>query len=273
MKSQKFIYLVLLFYCVGFWQVANAQTESKSKFSQLKFEVKSPKDKYLPLEPLQFSYKIFNPTDSPVEVYWVFPDVIFSLNVRKDDKINTPQLSSLMARKGLTIIQPNQVFEGSEVLNFQLLNIFPEYGKYELFFTIYGKELDKESNGKVVSNKVEITMQEATNINAEALDFIYKTHKTPILMGVFQYWEDKRENKNQNPLEEFVEKYSRSVYGDYAIFYLGIGYKNQKKYDLATKELNKLKDKKDFGYSCEVKSYLEEIEQDLLKIKLRENEN
>lgn len=256
-----------------FCQFVQGQTESQSKFCKLKFEVSPLKDTYLPLEPIRFSYRISNPTDSPIEIWWSFPDVIFTLNVNKDNETRSPQLSNLKARKGITLIQPNEVFEGQQTLNYQLSNIFPENGKYELFFTIYGKESNKASGDKLVSSKVEITIQQPSGINAEALDFIYKTHKTPIVLGIFQNWEDKRENQIQTPLEEFVEKYGDSVYGDYAIYYLANSYKYTKRYDLAKKEFNKLKDRKNFAYEKEVIQALEEIDQDLLKSKLREKKN
>ncbi|GEM_PF-4550280 len=274
MKNKKFIVLVLAVQCFLFWQSAGAQTEPRSKFYNLKFEAKPAKDKYFPLELIQVSYKIFNPTDSPVQVNWSSSIVIFSMEVNKDGKKSVPRLTNILAPHGVSFIQPNQTIEGKGVLNFALSNIFPDYGKYELTFTIRGKESGKESGGEVVSKTVEITIQQPMGINAEALNFIYKIHKISKIMYVFgSIWEDKREDKTKDPIEEFVEKYSDSVYGDYAVFTLAGIYKSQKKYDMATKEYNKLKGKKDFAYSEYVTADLEEIEQDLIRIKLSKKEN
>lgn len=273
MRYLKIVCFVLFINTFFIQQEVSGQIESQNKFCNLKLEVEAFKKQYFPLEPIQFSYKIFNPTDSSIEISRAYVDFTFHLEVRKDNKTISPQLSNIRGRTENILIQPNQKIEGKEFLNFKLSNIFPDYGKYELVFTIYGRESDKELRGKISSNKVEIIIEKPTGLNAQALDFIYKTHPNPLIYGVFRGWDDKRENKTKTPAEEFVEKYSGSVYGNYAILALAYQYKYEKKYELAKRELNKLKNKENFAYSKEVIRELEEIEQTMLKIELKEKEN
>jgi len=269
MTKVGFIFLIIL---QSLMWIGNIQAQTElGNFSDLRLEVKPQKNNYLPFEPILFSYKISNSTSLPIKGFKVMSFRNSSTNLIIEN-IGQPriiyQLSGWHSGSRLYLIQPNEMVEGQELLEFRLSDIFPEYGNYKLTFNIIGNE-----NGEMISsNKIDITIQKPTGIDMEALAFIQKTQRSRFL-GIFQDWVDFREKEPAKLLEEFVEKYSESVYGDYAVFYLGNYYKYQKKYDLAIKEFNKLKDKKDFAYSDKVESSLSEIEQDLIKIKLREREN
>lgn len=203
---------VQLFVC----SLALAQTPSsdkcvKSDIEKLRFEVELNKARYLSFEPLVVKFKISN--RSTVAISTESPQFLLHSSV-KVVKANgeTVDLRSLSLDTGGGVhlpgpqqsLGPFQSYE-DECIPAMDPEIFAESGRYRLQFFLNGLE----------SNIVDMEVMNPEGIDQDAFEFL-KEHGRDIWFGRIL-----QEKNGSELLETFVEKYSGSGYGDYAIASLG----------------------------------------------------
>ena len=221
-------------------QVA-AQSEDVGHFinPEMSLIINLEKDTYKQWEPVILRSRIENKTDTVLTT--LIPDIVSEGSILIEsgkEKREFDELSIIrpfLARQPVTL-DPGQGLNEEFVLERDLDEFFPKPGVYMIRIL-----LSSTGGKRIVSNPVEIHIESPTGIDKEALEFIKrnKAHsRYPIL---FTWNNDVRTENGKTLLEEFVSKYSGSVYGDYAIYQLGNYYFVRREFDKAKIELNKVK--------------------------------
>lgn len=141
----------------------------------------------------------------------------------------------------------SRTFKSDEYIE-RVDELFPKAGIYEIQFFWH------KPSGITASNSIQITIQEPTGgAEKQAFDFLNK-NENPISFN----WIWKRKDGVSN-LENFVARYSESVYGEAAIRYLANVYKARGEIDKAQVEFEKLRSSKNKPFSDEAEVAISEI--------------
>ena len=151
--------------------------------------------------------------------------------------------------------QSGNGYKDDITLDTNLDEFFPQPGIYTIRLLLNGSE------GKLLrSNLVELTIIEPTGIDKEAFNFIQQNkiyNRHPIL---FVWNNDVKCKNGKTLLEEFVSKYSASIYGEIAIYQLGNYYFRNHEPEKAEVELKKLKFSKNPRIAKDAKATLLDVE-------------
>lgn len=266
-------YLIMSVIALGlllFARDVSAQTVSTQKdgFEKMTFNIAFDKSSYFQLEPITVSCKFANTTDNPQAAHIPYFKTQSSLDVyfkgKKKQFNSITSFSVLMASGSPLIFKPGDRYEDEITLDTSLDEFFPQPGTYMIQLSLTGSE------GKLIqSNSLEIIIKEPKGIDKEAFDFIQqnKAHnRYPIL---FVWNNDIKCKDGKILLEEFVSKYSESLYGEYAIYQLGNYYFRNHEPEKAKIELEKLKFSNNPRIAKEAGATLSDVEKN---IRAKENE-
>ena len=242
--------VVIVLFCLSL----NVQGQNNQKYvslSQLKWEVTPSKDSYIPLEPIQINFRLTNETQKATRNEEVFT---ITVEIVHDGETNRkPQLFG-GTEKRISIyngVKAGETVEKSILLDFNLAKLFPEYGTYILKFFIQIGTLENEGLEFAVE-PFTLTIREPVGVDKEAYDYIINYYKSPpvSLLSFIDY------EKGTKILGGFIDRYSTSVYGDYAIFNLAKLRFYNKQYTLAEELFTLLKDRENFVLLPQVKDFL-----------------
>lgn len=195
------------------------------------FEVDLKKTSYLMLEPIYATFKaspephnrILDPKRSSIRISFGGKIKVYrglTMWEITDTPVRIPNVNGLLSVLTPTVPWANTVspppsappvsklFDEQEIVIDRVAEFFPMPGRYQLQF---------EYNG-ALSNTIDITINEATALDLEAFDILRKYEDA----YTFD-WARKGEN-GRLKLEEFVEKYRQTVYGEYAAVHLARTY-------------------------------------------------
>ena len=253
-------------------QPSEAQEKSKDSLKRI-LQVKFEKSKYILLEPILAKFKLTIPsTDS---IPGISKGILVKINF--EGRIHEFRgLTSLITQgvpqplpirnpiKKDTNIEPKYYDYSEEKIIDRVGEFFPEPGNYKIqFFLIH-----PNSQTIVPSNVIEVTIEKPTNINNEAFNYLNKYENA---MSFYWVWEEKN---GLVLLEEFVSKYGQSVYGEYAIDYLGKVYLAKGELDKAQVEFEKILSSNNKYIAENAKKSLADIntkKKDLEQIKQKQN--
>lgn len=206
--------------------------------TKMSLKIALEKTEFVQLEPIDFRYSFINETSLPQTT--IRPAILNDSTLTVDHDGVSKQYGELSIFRILLARQPVTFESGKGVeeevtLETNLDKFFPRPGRYTIRLAITAPE------GKLIeSNSVEINVVEPTGIDKRAFEFIQqnKAHqKYPVL---FQWKNEEQVEYSKVLLEEFVDKFSSSIYGDYAIYRLGNYYKATGQLDKARTEFEKL---------------------------------
>jgi hypothetical protein len=253
MKNYNHLIIPLVAFCFLLLTVnihSQIVSTAKTGFENMSFSITLDSTEYIQLEPIRVKYNFSNATNKTQTTIIPNFEGQSVLEVEFDGvkkQFDTKNYSG--HRPGFPVIfQPGQEHRGIITLDTYLPTCFPKPGKYTIRLSVSGTE------EKVLkSNPVEITIKEPTGIDKEAFDFI-KQNKAETDYSILYWWNNdgiKLENGN-TLLEEFVDRYRDSIYGDYATFALALRYKYKNEPAKAAELFNRLKCKTEFQYHKEV---------------------
>ena len=235
---RKLIYLIG-FFMVGLVTVAQdhgVKEKTEDGFENMSFQVMLDKDTYILLEPLYATFRFSNQTQEPQTT---FPPVFLrhvGLRINFGGEIRefyelSPNMS--MPFPLPAEFRPGLVYEESKILSAALCLWFPEPGNYQIQFVLFSADGRKKS---ISSDPIELTIADPQGVEKEAYEFLNKHEK---YSGLFSWV---HVEKNKRPLlEEFVDKFSQTPYGELAILHLGMAYLLDNELEKAQTELVKLK--------------------------------
>lgn len=262
MKKRIYLGLFLSIFCqVCALNVGAQNNLLKDDFGKLSFDVNLNKNDYFPLEPLFAQVKVTNNTDKSLNILSTPDFKRLYLIVKFGGKrkvFNTLFLTS-GSRPGFGIvIDKGQSIDADIVLETYLAEIFPEYGQYQIQFVLSNGKTEKLRK-EIRSDIKEIIIKEPFGINKEAIEFLRQNQEQSLF-----WWKESGEQesieKNGRPLiEEFVNKYSETVFGELAVYQLGIHYLNGGYIEPAKLEFEKIKNSTNKYVADKAKSSLAEI--------------
>lgn len=226
--------LILIIGSLTFAQKPELTATRNAGFHKLTFTVELNKKSYLPLEPIYAKFKVTNHTNDSLaaERPQFFHDSRLRVVNQRGEEV---EVSRLSASSGGTIPLPGRRFVLSPLGFYEdesVLAIDPhilwEPGVYRLQFTLYGGEKP------IKSNVIEVTVDPPRGVDAEAFAFLASNGEDAWFGQAFM------DDTKAPILKRFVELYSGSAYGEYAIFALANFYGNRNELDKAITELEKL---------------------------------
>lgn len=200
--------------------LAQEAIPQKDDFEKMSFEVRLNKSEYLLLEPVSVEFKFSNQTNEPLKV--VSPEYTSDIRIKsvfngKTNYYNDLFGFSINQLRIPRVFQPGESVEEIGIIKEQVGRIFPEPGNYEIQFILKG-------NGTEKTSTVNLVIKEPMGINKEAFDYL-KAFKKENGGGSLFSWSGKiNAQRRKELLQEFVDKYSESEYGEYAILSLGNHY-------------------------------------------------
>jgi len=229
--------------------------KAQSETSILTLEVSLRQNKYVLREPIQLNFKLSNQTGAPIKFdgfYGLGQSVNFL--VRDESGKEILYETSKYYRGGLTGIHelsPKKEIESENLLDGELSEIvFSKPGQYEVKVEFSYKTGEGFMEPvKVLSNSFTININEPKGIDKLAYDYLTKIY------------EPARQKSNATPLkqlrQDFVDKFSNSVYSKYIAFELVQIYEGREDAK-AMRELCKIHNL-NFFYSKDVKKRLLKI--------------
>ncbi len=233
MQKEKILYtLVLIILALIPIQSIFGQTKQEAlTFSNLTFEVSTPKQQFMKSEPIVTTFKIANNTNTNIIGHWAvdfdFPYIQVFI-YHNGQKRNAEEF---LPREGLktfipAIIKPTETHEKQQIMDFFLDQMFPEPGVYQLEFVLQDtQQKNRDIKEEIKSNLLTIEIKEPKEGDLEALNFM-QNHGS-----IYNYFDVKRMIVDKQALkiaEEFLLKFGDTTYGDHVSlkvseFYLFIG--------------------------------------------------
>lgn len=181
-------------------------------FSDLSFEISTPKDKVLPLEPITLKMELANRKmyqivgHFSVELSNGFTRVLVGKEGESLSEVKrnlSPVLAHVIKRNQL--ISPTENYETTEVITLGLDQIFPTPGDYKIQLQMS----DTTGQQYVYSNVLKIKVLEPTGKDLEAYNYLKQdSHAGSFFSGIYL-------NRNREQFEYFVKEFSSSPYSGY----------------------------------------------------------
>ena len=259
MRKQKHINFFCILLVLGFiyCQSAHSQTSVtvRDEFEKLSFKAEFNKNEYLPLEPIFLKLEMINKTGEPLKLSSTPSFKRIQVMVAHNGNSKTFDNLFLLSqpRNGVgTEFARDQILKGDVVLEKDLDSIFPETGQYKVQIILTNGRIGKDDLSEIRSKVIDIEVKEPQGIDKAAVNFLKKNQDR-----VLFWWKD--QDKGRDLLEAFVQNYSGSVFGEYAIFHLGLSYKGAGEFIKARNEFEKIKSSENSLISKEAKQNLAEI--------------
>jgi TolA-binding protein len=236
-------------------------TSSKQKtrfqglnFSYLKLEIATTKEEFVQVEPIPIILSLRNETKMPINGHTALEfrhGLIELFTIHNDSGRQKIQDLSPVSFTAVDSerIAPGEQHQTTQLLIIKLDKIFPEPGTYEIQAVLN----DITSDKAIESNPVTVQIIEPAGIDSSALEYM-ETEGDPsyFLSGMALYDSDDA----QNALEEFVQYFGDSSYGDYATYLLGRMYLFEAQYEEATEQISQVATKEDFVLADQALHYL-----------------
>lgn len=264
MKKILAIIALLIVSSIVIAQTTDSKLNKTDDFEKLAFDVQFNKKSYLPIEPMFVKFRVSNLTseiiraEPPQFLLHSFVKVVKPTG--KIVKLGNLSLTSgggVNLPGGMNCLRPQQSYEEVGVPAFDP-NVFADVGNYQIQFYLNGVE----------SNVIELEILYPIGINKSAFEFL-NVHGKDIWFGKIL-----QEKEGDQLLKTFVEQYSTSDYGDYAIASLGKYYLFfEKDLDKARAELEKIKANENPMIANEAKKLIADIEREKANSKKMQIEN
>lgn len=256
MKKFFSVLAILTFSLSAVAQISNTRSEEKDDFKKMSFEVGFDKGNYLLLEPIVVEFKFSNQLGIPQTVD--IPSFMQESKLKvifEGKTLIFEHLSSLGGAPGVrfpNILQHNESFAAKEIISSSFAGaFFSKPGNYQLQFIL----CSSDGTRTIESNVIKVKIENPQDINKEAFNFLQK-HKQYFGMSSWDYGG----RDGEVLLEAFVDGYSQSVYGEFAINSLGNVYLAGGKLDKARAEFEKLKFSRNNILANDAKQSLSDIE-------------
>jgi hypothetical protein len=220
-----FSFLVMLI-SVVLSQITSESQIPTQKFSsgkELTWDVASLKESYLPLEPIQIKFRATNMTNLSTYDYEQTDFVLYVTRLGKTKKFE----QIFPYPHGYLFIGKIKSGESKDLYHFfdaKLLEMFPEYGKYDLKFAVpYFDENDKQRK-EFPLDSFSINITQPTGVDKKSFDFLNKYDNSRFLQGLSQ------QKNNEVLYRKFVEKYEQTPYWDYVVYNLASLYLSRADY-------------------------------------------
>lgn len=250
MKLLLLVPLCLMLFISTFGQ---KEVEITDGFENMTFRVNLNKKNYYPLETAYVEFELLNSTNSSLSV--TRPSFILEskLKVVHTDKISIyriPTQYSGIPKRFPTLLKSGNSF--SEVLAVDLINkdLFPKIGPYVIQFILYSPDKTKF----LKSNEVSINIVQPIGLNNNAYKFLEKYSK---YIGTFSWAFTEKEG--DKILETFVQNYSNSIYGESAIYNLGMIFNSQGRLNEAENLFSRIKNSSNQVIAKSAKHFIKEI--------------
>lgn len=251
---------LILFTCIAVSQTSQGRAND---FTKMTFDAALEKTTFKELEPIDVRFKFSNKTDGPLTT--LTPDFLSYAEIKVTGNGRNEVIEISMVRPNTRrfprTFQSGDSIEEKMILNTNLDLLFPYPGSYKVQFVLG----DGKGTKAIESKPIEIVVDEPTGIDREAFDFINRYQKLSNYPQVLFSWSDQTDEKGKNLLVAFVEKYSQTVYGEFATQSLGNLYLVNGELEKAKAEFEKLKD-------SEHKTIVEDAKRNLLAIEKRKAE-
>lgn len=160
-------------------------------------------------------------------------------------------LGQTIKTEGKEIARPVEEYNNSEEHIFiqRVAEIFPKPGNYMIQVVLR----DFQGNDGLLSNTINISIKEPTDLNKKALNFL-SVYEQPLSFS----WVWKEKN-GVELLERFVNEYENTVYAGYSIYRLALIYYYRGDINKARNEFEKIKSNENKVIADEANKFLGEI--------------
>jgi hypothetical protein len=222
MKSNRLLIVTLLLFELATLSLEPSGQGENTELSinpEMSFMVSVEKANYFPWESVTVKARLENKTNT--SLITLLPDMLMDSTVivesanEKREFNNLTVYRSQLARQPATL-KSGETYEQEFTLECSLDELFPRSGTYAIRLVL--NNLDEKR--RLISNTVDITIDNVTDIDKEALDFINRNKVHRYYPMLFSWNLEAKTKDGRTLLEGFVSRYSRSVYGDYAILQL-----------------------------------------------------
>ena len=249
-----------------FAQISKAQEMSKDGLERTLF-VEFGKSKYFLLEPISAKFRLRIPSTDGMRK--ILKGISIKISIDGKSKVYSSLTTNISQGEPQPLPGASNIgqvtsgelrycnYEEEELMN-RVGEFFPKSGDYQVQFFLGGvKWID--------SNIINLTIEEPREINKEAFDFLSKYENATSFDWVW------KEKNGEALLEEFVNKYGESVYGESAISYIGNIYLAKGEFDKAKIEFEKIKSSENSILAKEANKSLADIAQK--KVDLQKTQN
>ncbi len=262
MKKQIYLRLFFLVFCLSCILNATAQDKfAKDDFDKLSLNIGLNKTNYFPLEPIFVQMEVFNKTDNSLKLLSTpdFKRISLAVVFNGKRKIFNSLFLTGQSRPGFgTIINKGQSLSENIVLETYLAEMFPEYGQYQIQF-ILDNGRDTDLRKEIRSEIKEIIIEKPTGINKDAVEFLRQNQLQSLFWWKEASEKESLEKNGKSLVEEFANKYSESVFGELAIYQLGLHFNNGGYIERAKLEFEKIKNSNNKYVADNAKKSLTEI--------------
>lgn len=253
-----FLFVVLMQQNIPVVSQTQLPTPKVRPFTDLTFEIASPTQTLLPLQPVPIMLKLSNQTEEPVMGYKSvsFRGSPVSLYVRKNGSKERLPISPLTTISGLyglknIVVPPGDSYEAKEWIILNLNKYLPEPGIYELQAIL----ANDDGTQTIESNVISIEIQEPNGANRNAYNLIKNSSFQEHLFSDMEF------EKKKNVLERIANQYSNSSYAQNAYFVLGERHFIRRQYAQALAYFVRLENDNGFFFADKVRNYLAVIRQ------------
>ena len=221
-------------------------------------KIATDRNEYFQSEPIGITCRFLNNTTRPQIT--VLPD--FSSESRLAIEPGSYpvcfyQISKLRPplTRRLRVFQPRTDSEEPILLDTNLDEMFPYPGTFTIQLS-----LPTMQGNMLESNPVQITIKEPVGIDKEALDF-FRRHKSHIQFStLFGWWNHVKLDGRHTILEQFVNEYGESVYGELAALRLATYYLSRNEKSIARPLLEKAARSNNVRIATDSKYWLQNYE-------------
>jgi len=237
---------------------ARVSAQTAGQFQDFTLVLETPKTQYLELQTIPLVITFKNDTKTPLTGHTVLEFGASFVHLYIDRPDGPQEIPvSMMIRDVFAdphVFQPGEQIKRTTALNYRLNNVFPNPGTYRLHVRL--RSLDGKDT--ISSKPMEVEIVKPNGADAQALQFILD-HSNPAYF--FTGIQAVKNPEQLKVLENFVDVYGDSSYGDDASFALAGVQFAERDYQKARTSLEKLLKKPNYFFAAEVSDYLKMIEQ------------
>lgn len=220
---------------------------------RMSLEITSAKPEYLQLETIEINAVFSNKTNEIVSTLnpYLVVDAAVIVDTGEHERTfrDLTQFRPLL-RRVQAHIRPGETVNSTLLLSYNLPEMFPSPGSY-----LVRVALPASASGSfgIISNPLAITIKEPEGIDKKAYDFIMRNWAHRYYPVLFSWDPEFKTEDGRTILEEFVQRYSQSIYGERAILELGRYYLAHNEAEKARLQFEKITLSKDPTIANEAK--------------------
>lgn len=214
-------------------RVSKDVLERNSSLLEVTFSL--AKTNYLLFEPMIVKVRFTNSTEEQLKVYDPQLGESLSMETTFNSKVETTSSlgRAVSGPPRIRILKSGRFFERTILIK-PARGLFKDPGVYEVQFFL--KHLKERQRSQIFS--IDITSPQGAERDAVE----YLRTNLGAANDMFQLKTNATNQKEAELLEEFVDRYGQTAYGEYAIYQLAIKYNTLREFDKAENELKKIKD-------------------------------